>query len=836
MKRAVVGTSSIRRPAADRRSHRERFEIRLRAGVGRALLAAFCFGAASSAAFAATPVQGSQGTIVGEFELAAPASQSFTLRATIPVFPGTFPRPDGLMPFAIRDSNGALVPAQVDPVSYYPNDAVDGADVVELTAAVRVPPGTQVGAHIQYKVIDSPHPAGTFPLTPAVQSLFTTAGAVSIRTRDVFGNTYVADLLRGADDTRLLRSGEFREQTRFYEVMRPTTTNYGAPSGPLRRMMGVHSYVSTWAGEDMISLDLRIHNGTSGEDGQDPIDDPQERLYFDQLEIVVPQGWVLLPDIQDVSWGAPVNQGATTVYPIVKGQPGNTLNVLPVQAQFHRRLVLAKASAVVRAQDLVTEQWLGFCQPDADTNGPYLSWWNRFTARYFPQHHVLPRFDFKGKNSALGKMKSEFETDHTALLTGKSNGGYPYYSDQMGWAFPFGSKYGGMTGGSDIYLYDGVVTAWAASNEGYRHAQITHRMYTDRQAVALYNKDGDPTSLHDWITHGPQFDYVHMEFYLTPLPGPDPFGFTSAPTYQIDAVAAQGRQPAYESELLSYFPIDVQHHIRWLRSPKVLLWLGNDAIAKDDLRMEAEILRLSYHQYPTSPSNGVIPSGMLFDIRSVETNPAVGFACGRGEAWTIDCMCAAYSIADPAWRAEAKPWFDAVTKLMRSGQADCSGFLMRLKTNKDFNGQYFVRRSTETAMLDQALVSIVESVYRGVDVPRQKSLEYVLTKQFYGEISPMSWSATQKGPISSIAVAPLSGAPFCGTTPGQFPDADKFQSWSSLAYAYELTSDPIFLKRAAEMSGSSVTKNTLGAQQNMSWGNHENRAGLLALVQQLWLP
>jgi hypothetical protein len=832
MKRAAFGASSIRRPAAGRRLQHVRFDSRL---VGRFARAWVLGATLSAAALAAVPVQ-TQAAIVGELELAAPASQTFVLRATLPVLPGTFPRPDGKAPFSIQDSNGALVPAQVDAVSYYPNDAQDGADVVELTAAVRLPPGTQVGKRVQYKVIDSPHPVGTFPLTPSVQSLFTTAGAVTIRTRDVFGHTYVADLLRGADDTRLLRSGEFREQTRFYEVMRPTTSNLGAPNGALTRMMGVHSYVSTWAAEDMISLDLRIHNGTSGESGQDPIDDPQQRLYFDQLEIVVPQGWVLLPDIQDVGWGAPVTQGGVTVYPIVKALPGNDLNMLPVQGQFHRRLVLVKSSAIARGQDLVAEQWLGFCQPDADANAIYFSWWNRFTARYFPQRHVLPRFDFKGKGAALGKLKSEYETDSTALLSGKSNGGYPFYSDQMGWAFPFGSKYGGMTGGSDIYLYDGVVTAWAASNEGYRHAQIAHRMYTDRQPVALFNRDGDPTTVDDWLTHGPQFDYVHMEFYLTPLPGPDPFGFTSAPTYQVDAVAAQGRQPGYESELLSYFPIDVQHHVRWLRSPKVLVWLGNDALAKDDLMMEAEVLRLSYHQFATSPSNGVIPSGMLFDIRSVEQNKGVGFACGRGEAWTIDGMCAAYSIAGPAWRSAARPWFDAMTKLMRAGQAECSGFLMRLKTNKDFDGLFFVRRATETAMLDQALVSTIETVYRGVDLPRQKSLEYVLTKQFYGEISPMSWSFTQKGPISSIAVAPLSGLPFCITTPGVFPDADKFQSWSSLAYAYELTGDPIFLKRAAEMSGSTITKNVLGAQQNMSWGNHENRAGLLALAQQLWLP
>lgn len=830
MKRAVsVGTSPFRRSFVGRRSD-------FGHGVRRALLLLGLLGTTGAPPLAAANGRPAPtGAVVGEFELAAPATSAFILRGTLPVLPGTFPRTDGKAPFSIRDSSGALVPAQVDAVTFFPDEAQDGADVVELTAPVHLPAGTAAGTRIKFQVVDAPHTPSTFSPTPAVQALFATPGTVKLRTRDVFGHTYLADLLRGADDVRLLRSGPYREQVCFYEVMRPTATNYGPPSGPLRRMMGVHSYVSTWAGEDLVSLDLRIHNGTSGADKQDPIDDPQDKLYFDQLELIVPQGWTVVPDVVDVGWGTPVAQGTNTVQPIVKALPGNDLHVLPKQAQFHRRLVLAPTSAVARADALVKERWLGFCQPGANANAPYLSWWNRYTARYFPQRHALPRYDFKGKAAALGKLSSQLQGELDWLLKGTAKGGYPFYSPQLGWAYPYGTKYGGMTGGADIYLYDGTVTAWAASNEGYRHSQLTHRTYTDRQSVALYDKDGRPTTLDTWLIQGSQFEYVHMEFYLTLLPGPDPFGFSSAPQYQVQAVASQGRAPSYEAELLSYKPIDVQHHVRWLRSPKVLTWLGNDALAKDDLLMEAEILRLSYHAYPNSPSGGTIPSGMAADIHSVETKPGVGFACGRGEAWTIDGMCAAYSVASPSWRARARDWFGDVVSLMRAGQSECNGFLMRLKTNKDFNGQYFVRRATETAMLDQSVVAMIETVFRGVDYARTKTLEDVLTKQAYGLISPMSWDTAQNGPIASIAIAPLTGAPYCGSTPAK-SGLDKFQSWNSLAYAYELTADPVFLQRAAEMSGANTTPDLLTAQQAMSWTNHENRAGLLALAQLIWAP
>jgi hypothetical protein len=128
-----------------------------------------------------------------------------------------------------------------------------------------------------------------------------------------------------------------------------------------------------------------------------------------------------------------------------------------------------------------------------------------------------------------------------------------------------------------------------------------------------------------------------------------------------------------------------------------------------------------------------------------------------------------------------------------------------------------------------------ESVFLGVDPVQVHSIERVLLNQFYAEISPMAWDSTLKGPITSIAVAPLAGPPYCGSTAAAAPDVDKFQAWSSLAYAYELTNDPTFLAHAAQMSGAISTPNLLTAQQAMNWANHENRAGLLALAQLLWL-
>lgn len=775
--------------------------------------------------------------VVGLFELGAPAESSFVIHATLPIPPGVYPRADGKLPFSIQDSNGTIVPAQIDIVSRYPDQAADGADVIELTARVHKPAGTTPGTRIQFAVVDHLHDATTFAKTSAVQSLLTTPDSVVIRARDVFGNLYKADLLDGADGTKLLRQGAWREQKRFYQAMRPVSNSYGPPVGPLRRLMLTHSYVSAWQGEDVVSLDLRVHNGSSGEDGQDPIDDPQTKLYFDALEIVVPQGWTLLPDVQDVGWGAPYAEGNTTVYPIVEQQPNGKQNVMPMLAQFHRRLTLSRPSSRPVATSLGAEAWQAFCQPGANAQGdPYYSWWNRETARYFPQRHVLPDFAHVGKPQILGNLNANYQADLQRLVSGLA-GAYPFASAQLGWAYPYGNKYGGMTGGTDIILYDGVTTAWSGSNAGYRHYQLVHRTYTDRHRVVLYNKDGEPTRLSQWVIHGPNFDYVNMQFFLTLLSGPDPFGFNLAPQYQAQYAIAQGVVPGYETAMLQYHPIDIQHHIRYMRSPKVLVWLGNDQLAKDDLRMTAELLRLSYHDLPNNPNGAAVGNGMLSDINAVHAHPNVGFAFGRGEAWTVDGMCAAFAISDSAWRQEARPWFDTLTSLVRLGQSTCSGFIQAQTSPKNFNGMYRCRVSTETSMIEQSLLSMIETVYRGFNATKTNSLELVLEKSTLAMVQPPSWDFQDDGPIAIMAVGPASTSqpPFCGPPPsnGVSAGVDHYQSWSSFAYGFELSHNMLYLQRALDAVGGN---NLLNSLKNAGTSNIGNRAGLLALAQELWGP
>src|SRR5204863_4388303 len=144
-------------------------------------------------------------------------------------------------------------------------------------------------------------------------------------------------------------------------------------------------------------------------------------------------------------------------------------------------------------------------------------------------------------------------------------------------AHPWGVADGGMAGGDEIYLLDGVIAAGAASTAGYRLHQLQHRMYTERQPNVLYNMDGRHTALEQWIVQGPSYAYVPIWWYNGPmLWASDPFGFGQAPTFQVDYVAQAGLRPHYEDFLFDYAPIDEAHLVRYTHNVKVLAWLGND--------------------------------------------------------------------------------------------------------------------------------------------------------------------------------------------------------------------------------------------------------------------
>ncbi|MBL8863339.1 MAG: hypothetical protein JNK02_15195 [Planctomycetes bacterium] len=809
---------------------------RVRAALGPALIAACWVASCAPGPTAVAPgslTQSSAAPEVGRLALAAPASAEFVVRGTLPVPPGTFPRDDRLSPFAVRDAGGLLVPTQVEVVARHP-DASDGASVVEVLARVRAPAQAAPGARIEYAVVSAPHQPPAFAAHPAVEEVLRPAARLRLTARDVFGHEYEALLRAPEIETRTLRDGTACREWRSVTTLTPLATVPG-PQGTLPHLMGVHAIFRAWRGEPVVSLDLLLHNGHTGRDPATTAEDPVGPIYFESLDLWLPAGWSAWADAPDSAMGDPVATPASTRVPLVERLAGGRLHLFPIQAQTVRRLVLAHQADAAKAIDYARDQNLGFARRGTNAQGGALhSWWNPATAAYFPQRQVLPRLDHLSPGLIAAQLESRYAFVAAALRTGSAPG-YPLLSPALGWAHPWGIQHGGMAGGDEIDLYAGVETLEAASNAGYRLLAMRHRMATDRQPVALYDEGGAPAEYTRWTATGPNGTYLQVWCFLTPiLWAADPFGFTTAPRFQVDAVQAQGRAPLYEADLLAHQPIDLEHLVRYTAPAKALAWIGNDTLAKEALALHAALFRMSYNELPNSAWDHYIPTGLGADEHYVAAHPRQGFVFGRLEAWGLDAVTAWHALADEDWRLRARPWFRRVVDVVDVGQSACSGFVQATVYEQLFGGQYRARQSIEQAITEHALVGVQRSVLDGTDPARQAALRRVLRASFRAMATPPGWSTAHHAPWSKLAVGDLDAShpPFCGPPPadGTADGGDGWQCWCSLAYAYELEPVPLYLARAEELLGGAELLAGLQAQGLWNLGN---RVALLALAQRL---
>lgn len=791
------------------------------------------------------------GATVTWLETRAPDDPEFVLRGTIPVPPGIFPRSDEMGAFTVLDFDGNPVETQTETASLYPADA-DGADIVEVLARVRRDPNAQIGSQVRYEVRNATRAArpapgtpgiddllvGTVGLPPIVQSLLANPTAIKISAYDCFGNEYVAYPLDGTGFHRLMRYGAVQTELRVYQTMVPAVPVSGA-QGTLPHFFGVHAYISSFTGEEIVGFDLRLHNGHSGNDKTSPLDDPLDKLYFQRIDVSMPDAWTLEQDFRDPMFGASVVSNGRRIVSLVEPNSDGTMHIMRWQGQLHRRLMLATAGYGPLARSYLAEgTGSGFCVRGTDPVGghEYWSWWNRGTARYFPQRYQLPSLDHIGGPNLRGALQSTYAWISGHLINGTGDGIYPIVVGNLGWAHPYGVAYGGMTSGNEIFISDGVETAASASTQGLVVYRATHRMHTDRQWTALYNLDGEPSCPDDWVINGSNGPYIPFEHFLHPdLSAGDPFGVSSAPQFQIQHVEGTGLQPSYFATYMGYDAHDYQHFIRYTRSAKVLVTLANDSLAKDDLRMQAETFHLSYHVYANSSGGGTQGSGLKSSQQFVAQFPGVGLSFGRGPAWGVDCAAAAFSTSSSAWRAQKRPWLEDIAELLAEGQGACNGFIQAQVSGKFFNGMYRARQEIEQAITENMLQGLRESVFRGADQARSDLVKDVLEDSLYAFISLMAWPPGLTAPATHSAVGPLDPGlgvwcSFTSMPTGGWTGMETYQNWSSFAYAYELSGDSIFLDKATlEIGGGDLLMQLESAGTN----NIQNRASLVALMQRL---
>ena len=794
----------------------------------------------------------SVGEIAATLDVLLTDSTSFILRGNIPVPPNTYPRADGLLPFTIRDFDGTPLETQTEIVTRYA-DWNEGADVVEVMARVRRDPSLGSGSFAQYSVSASPrndlgNPGAadigdlTSPLNlPAdVLALLADPQGIEIATYDCFGNKYVTYPLDGSGTLTLLSYGRVETKLRVYQSMLPVAPK-GGSTGTLSHFFGVHSYITINRDEDRLGLDVRFSNGHSGADNSTSLDDPLDKIYFSRIDLTMQSNWFLDQGFDDPTFGDISVVGSQRTVSIVNPLSNGDMHVMEWMAQFHRRLMLSTSSARGDGRKVVREGLgQGFVMRDFDPadKREYYSWWNRGTSRYFPQNYQLPLLDHVGLNALRGSDKSLFNVFVSRLRDGTStNSNYPVAETNLGYAHPYGIAYGGMTGGSEIFLHDGAQQAFSRSRFGTQHYKALHRMHTDRQPFALFDLDGEPSSFETWKRSGAAGDYIPFEnFNGINLSKYDPFGFGDAKRFQINFVNSNGLKPNYEARLLGFQPHDYQHFIRYTHGAKVLVWLVNDALAKDDLRMQAESFHLAYHDLNYNSGGAFQGTGMKSAQLYTALQPGNALDFGRGEAWGFDCAAATYAFSDQEWRADKLNWFRDMTDLMAVAQIPCSGFVQGLGGSKFLANKYRGRQQIEHSIMENMFQGVRETVFRRANATYTDLMGDVLSRSLRGFASDLVFATGFNTPRSQSAIGPRDGlgAPFC--VPSQMPSdgysqySEAYQDWSCFAYGYELTGEQIFLDRAEQQFGAGILYNRM---INDGLNNLENRTALLALVQRL---
>ena len=750
----------------------------------------------------------SEGEIIGSIVVEAPVSRDFVLTATLPVPKGTLT--DGALaePLSVRTSGGSAAPTQVEIVSRYPNLA-DGADVVQIISHVRRPDGVAPGTPVRYEVGVNPHRRHELELPTSVTDFLSAPGALKLQARDVYGNSYNADLLAdvrsGNGDARVLADGHVMRKVRTHEILLPESVVQGQ-TATLPHMMGVHAYVTAFRGQEFLGVDLHVHNGMDGLDASSSADDALDDLYFRDLVLRLPSGWRAAFAVDNPAGGENAVAGAWNNFQLIEERSDGRVHLMPKLARMARRLVIYKPAAEERALEQLNAGWQGFCAAGDSPNGnAYYSWWNSETARYWAQNQQLPNLDYIGIENLREEFNSKCDLAETQFRTGAS-GPHPIQSGALGWAHPWGVAYQGMTGGDEINILDGHLLAASASRRGYQYTQMRMRGYCDRQPQALYGVDGDPTCVEDILVSGGGSEtYMLGTFFHVPTGSADPFGFQQAPMQQAQSVLTAGTVADYAEELQDWMPIDYQHYIRFTKDLKTLAWLGNDAMAKDLLAASAENFRMSYHQYRNDSGGYTQVTGLRNSMDLVAQYPGQGLPFGRGESWGIDANLCAYAFQGEEFRTARRSWLNIICDTVVEGQSNCTGNIEAYHIAHLFGGQAMVRQAMEASFIDATLWGMAATVFDGVDESRKNALLNAVVGNATATVSAPFWNETANAPWSTIACGPSdpSQGEYCLNVPSNFNTGyvQTTEGYSSLAYAYQLTQDPFYLERAAQMMG-----------------------------------
>ena len=693
---------------------------------------------------------------IATLETLVPRARSFVLHGVLPL-PDLEPAPPGRTHFAVRLEGGgnAIVPAQVEVVASRANGT---PQAVELLAPIELPDQLPGGERGTFEVL-----YGSWSLPPEVvpeertRPLLIGEAAARLVAIDPLGRRYSA-LIGGAPGlghrgVRMDREGHAASSWRTSVVLQPEEA-----VGDSRPSLAAHAYWTLPAGGEHLQLDLRVHAGLV--DPQVPsLDGIATVTYVQELRLELPRPWSATPLLRDAVMGAPVVGEERIAIPILAPLPRGTCHALPSRAQLQRRFTVHEVTAPPQTAQ---GPWLSGLAFPVARDGEW-SWSTKTLRSYFPHGATLPTFgnldpaDWSGSDDVDPQLKPRAETPLALRGANFLKLALESERDRLRRALEFGVAQEGLLGPRVGWsqapppvtpaLEDrrpracllGHRIAAAASQPGYERLVLLHRSRAGRQPTASWSPGGKPLALQPT--------------------GSDRSRPTS-PGYA--AVLASGRRPRYDrgaphlgetagptdaGSLWSWRPFVGEHLLEWTQTAKALVWLGNDALAKDDLLLAAaQAMGIE----PTSQAPS--PDWLARLAERARLEPSRGADIGSEHAFALDAVATAWCITDPRLRSREQDWMMTFGHLL--GCAATSDGVAVLRPSGAEGSAKGVRPTRDVIALLHARRLLNHTLTGNAEDPMGMVLRDQFMRVAHVLTSPPTWNLTIAGAGPTVLLDP----------------------------------------------------------------------------------
>lgn len=622
-----------------------------------------------------------------------PPLDSYVVRATVPM-------PEGVQfelacPYELFGPDGDVYPAQWSPVT---RDDDGTLAVAEVAARVQAQDGEGF-VRWGLRRVEEPHQWKlTYPGGGALQ-LMTKDHPLKLRVVDAFGHHYEAPLsvwpFEAGNNLRAM--GRARGQFEFHRVLFPTGEG-PEDLWPLPYLGGVHVTVTGEAGSDAVQVDFSWHNAIEPPEGFPFL----PHILYREISVVMPNGYRVFPVLPVRDAGQYLDDGGERRYTLLDDE--GELEMMPQRARTSWSLVFAPDAAKKRGKAMADGYGWGVVR------GP-LGWQDN--PRLFAQQIPAPDLSAT-QDQATQRVRAVYTAAFSALESGAPfEGPEMLQSDQlaaMGPFHPYGPKYGGVTGGNEIWQYPMTDLLWTGDRQGYLGLRAVHKMVTDRNWGWWYDHTGDFVEVWDIAVDNVMphqwrfFSNSFVNGWQKTQNGWETADFERFEGFEAPSYAGVLAQN-YQQPWTSMMPQDLQHGARMMWPVKSLVWMANDPLAEHALNGQATAWHIEYNE----ASNGKLTN----DYNAAVGAPGRGAPIGRDFGWALDTQASRYAAGEDPLRARLEPYFDLAIEAAIVGQQPM-GFVYASRQGKSSadvaDGQYAVTQLYEEGITGNGLWGAYESV------------------------------------------------------------------------------------------------------------------------------